>query len=216
MAISAVGSLASANGTALTTLSVTSTAAGQMIALATLIISTARTVSSVSGHGATWLFGTRLVTAAANVTIELWYGEVLTPGTSNVTVTYNSAITGIFAIYDARVFDGGYGARGIWTLDKVGQQDNAAATTCAFPTLVPSGVNELYVGHGYGDSVALSGTGGTAGYTMTVDGSDNLYIYNTAISASTSPVSGATSSQSSHSTGALFTARPPGGLFLPF
>lgn len=209
MAITAVGSPTTTNGTAITTQSFTSTTAGNLIVFGTLITNSSRTVTAVSGHGAVWTLGTRLSAAAVGVTIELWIGEVVTPGTSNITVTWSASVAGVFVAFDSLAFDAGLGANTVWAVDKSGGQDNASATTCAFPTLVPAGTGELYVGLGFGDAAALNASGGTAGYTMTLDVSDNLYIYNPSISASTSPVSGTTTAQTSHSIALLISAGLP-------
>lgn len=210
MAISAVGSPTTTNGTAITTQSFTSSTAGDLLAFATLVTNSGRTVTAVAGHGAAWTLGVRLATAAVGVTVELWTGMVVTPGTSNITVTWSASVAAMFVAFDTQAFTAGLGANTVWAVDKSGSQDNATATTCAFPSLTPFGSGELYVGFGYGDAGPLLTAGGTAGYAMTRDISDNMYISSTvADTATQSPASGPTTTQTSHSIALLISAGLP-------
>lgn len=209
MAISTAGTFTSGSGTAATTLSFTSSAAGDLIVLSSLILSGTKTISSVAGHGATWLVGTRLSTTVGGATsVELWYGKVLTPGTANITITWGGGNAGLFTVYDAMGYTAGLDTRTVWALDVAGGQQNAAATTIAYPPLAPAGTGELYVGHAFGESIAVA-AGSTPGFTYNLDSANNQYIYSTSVNASTSPTSGTTASQASAAIGVLISAGAP-------
>lgn len=211
MTIAPVGTTTTTNGTAITTIGFASVAAGQLITLSTLIISVARTVSAVSFTGtSTWQFGTRLATAAVGVTVEQWVGKVITPATANITVTWSASTAGMFTNFDAIAFDAGLGADTVWAIDKVGGVDNTAATAVVYPSLTPIAAGECYVGHAYGDSAALIGSGPTSGYTYFRDLSDNEIVYNPNCDGNAqAPVGPTTASQTSHAIAMLLSAGLP-------
>jgi hypothetical protein len=209
MTIAPVGTLTTSSGSGLTTLGFTSVNDGAVIAIASLIISTARTITGITGHGATFLSGPVLTTAGSGVSIELWYGKITAPQTQDITVTWSSSTAGIFTGYDALEFNAGLGRDTIWSKIEQGGQDNPSATTVAYPTLGASSSGYLYAGHAYGDMVALDQPGSTPGFTYVQDSADNQYIYNPSISGSVSPTSGVTSAQSSHAIGLVLSASRP-------
>jgi hypothetical protein len=209
MTIAPVGTLATTQGTGGTTLGFTSVNDGAVIVFSSLIISTARTISSISGHGATFLPGPVLTTVGSGLSIELWYGKITAPQTQNLTVTWSASAAGIFTAYDALEFNAGLGRDTIWSKVEQGGQDNASATTVAYPTLGTGSSGYAYIGHAYGDAVALNQAGATTGFTYVTDSADNQYIYNPSISGSVSPVSGATSAQTSHAIGLVLSASRP-------
>lgn len=227
MAITPRGStLAGAQGTALASLTFDSTAnsgaAGDLIVFAALVGNSGKAISSIAGHGATWLAGPRLSVVSNGTAIEMWMGEVVTAGNTAITPTWGGGNAGIFCEYVAFAYNGGFGVNTTWAIDTpTGAQDNAANTKVTYPTLTPDGVDELYVGFSYGELVALNSTSTTAGFTgFAPTVADNGYIHNPDVDAVVSPVSGSFASQITHSIAMLITATgPPAsttGLFLPF
>lgn len=216
MPISGVGTFTSTSGTAITTKSTTTVNAGDLVTFTSLVNSSARTISSISGGTAdvggwsplaTWVLG--------GTGIEMWQARVGTPGTATITVTWNTSVAGLFVGYTDRSFTAGLGPNTVWAADVAGSgQSNSAATTCAYPPKTPTAAGRLYAGYGFGSSLDLV-AGSTSGYTYHIDSFGNCFIWNPSISALTSPTSGTTASQTSASIGVLISASPPPGGWVP-
>lgn len=207
--ISAVGSqVSSGNVTLPTTFNVSPNAVGNMIALATLFAGSAD-ASAVSGGNCTW---TKVTASAFNSTLstilDLWIGVATNTGSSPITVT-TSATSAVFTYQEFTV--GGPGST--WSVDSVqsgSTNSTGSSTSETFPTLVPTGANELYWGYGYG------GTAGsvTSGYTLQIGSTVFSFIYDTSVSGSQTPV--VTQSSSAYQTcGALIIGNGPGSLPFP-
>lgn len=209
MAISAVGSLTttSPSGGATTVKSVTTTTAGNLLILYTLVLNGARTITSVAGGTADGGGWTKLGSQNSGAEIiEIWWAKVGTPGTANITVTWNSSTAGMFLIHGNREFTNGTGASTIWQVDGTGSgQTNASATTAAYPPKTPSAAGRLYVGYagGLGGQPLVSAGGTPAGFTFQIDTFDNAFAYNPNVSALVSPATGPGNAQTSYSVGGL-------------
>jgi hypothetical protein len=202
--ITAVGSLASKNGTDVTTLSVVPANVGDVLVLGVKVSSSTITASSVSGGGAsTW---TKLSQHSADgVDTELWMGPVVTTGPATVSVTFSASVTSVGTELVAQEFSSGLGSSTTWALDKAGSQTNASSTTVGLPSLTPAKSGELYVGYAW---VLQEGeTGSTAGVTYDiVPTSDNVFLYDPTTSATLAPAATQTPAGTSVSVGALLTA----------
>lgn len=92
-AVSSVGSLQQTNGYGSTTLSVSPQNIGDAFVLAVEVHDNTKSITSVSGGGATWQHLSSGVGNAHDV--ELWLGTITTTGSSTITVTFNASISGI-------------------------------------------------------------------------------------------------------------------------
>lgn len=216
MPIAPVGTYVSSNGTGLTTQAVTTATEGDMVALHALILNGTNTIDSIAGGTADGDGWERAGNFSQGGTgIEIWYATVgSSPGASTITVTWTNSPASTFIGYGAQPFSNGTGAGTTWALDGTGSgQSNGSATTCAYPPKTPAGQDRLYLGYGYGDQFAL--VAGAAPYTYRIDSIDNCFLFNPDVDALTSPATGATTAQTSHSLGVLMTATggepPPSG-----
>jgi hypothetical protein len=124
--ISAVGSLQQAEGTGISTLSVSPVNVGDALVLAAKVKDVSVTISSVSGGGATWQ---KLTNAGSNPDVELWLGTVTTTGSSTITVSYSGSVTSDAIELDAQEYTNGTGASTTWTKDVVGSSNNTSSST---------------------------------------------------------------------------------------
>ncbi len=210
--------------TAGTTLPFTTCALGNCVIAAFGNAVTGSTVvpSAVSGGNcSTW---TQIGTPLHNATlgnISLWIGRnVNAVGDSPIVATWNGSVSGVGTEIYAKEFSAGYGANTVWTIDTTASKTNTSASTITYPTLVPTGTNELYFGYAVPNSAsAASASGTTAGYAYTnmVD----QVVWNPAISASTAPTGPISSAAISIAiAGLIKVAQAPGpiesgGLIIP-
>ena len=125
--ISAVGSLATADASGLTTMSVKPQTAGDLLVLSAMVATTGFTVSSVSGGGVTtWTKAVGLA-GSAGIDEEIWYGRVATTGSSTITVTWSGSIAGHIGEYSAQEFTAGQGSG--WATDTTGTLSNGSSPT---------------------------------------------------------------------------------------
>jgi RHS repeat-associated protein len=201
--ISTVGSLQQAEGTGISTLSVSPVNVGDALVLAAKVKDVSVTIYSVSGGGATWQ---KLTNAGSNPDIELWLGTVTTAGSSTITVSYSGSVTSDAIELDAQEYTNGTGSSTTWTKDVVGSSNNtSSSTTVTFPTLTPSASHELYVGFARVPNTGLAGS--TSGFTYDVtEPNANLYIYNPNVSSAVSPTGAETPAGTSIAVGALIAA----------
>jgi hypothetical protein len=130
-------------------------------------------------------------------TVALWMGVVTTAGAATVSATI--AGTSFVNMYVAQQFTGGT----VWSVDHAGSRSNASSLVLAWPTLVASSVDELYVG------CAVSGDGHvpgsqTAGYV--IPSTYATFLYNPGVSGSQSPSCGIPAKALSWTVGALISA----------
>src|ERR1035437_1560669 len=174
MAITAVGSTASATGTALKTLAVSPTAIGDVLVLGVACASTTVHISAVSGGGVTtW---TKLILANPGSTegdSELWFGPITTTGAATITITTtaSSSIT-LFA----RQYNGPGGV-GTWATDGAGAASTSTSTASSgnYPSVTPANSGELYVGLANLPAGSLGGS--TANFTY-ANQSFAQFVYN--------------------------------------
>jgi hypothetical protein len=171
--------------------------------------------SSLSGGGCTgWTqLGTTFTdtNGSGASSHQWWIGKVTATGAATATVTYSGTVTTLYIELNAQEFTAGAGA--VWAADGTGAGYNSATSsaTIPYPTLVPAGTGELYVGYAYINSASGNG-GSTTGYTyQTLGTSGDQFIYNTSIGASTSPTGAATATTYVNSHAILVTASLPGG-----
>lgn len=207
----------------LKTLSVTPSAVGSLMVLATSAGSN-NGVTAVSGGGCpasgsglpgAWQRIAGPISSATPWKIELWMGTVTTAGASTITITLVSTSTNRL---NCKEFLAG-GAGTTWSQDGAGgTASNTTSTNVTFPALTPSGENRLYVGFGLNGSGTTSGE--TAGYTAELDPGTNPYIYNPDVANSVqNPHSVQSPGAVSITIGALIKADNPAvnpGKFLPF
>ena len=168
MSITAVGSLAVGNP-----IPVSPTALGDVM-VAFFAVDCTISVShilSVSGGGVTtWDELTPSSTTGENYT-RMWWGVITTTGSSTITPTYDDTAYLSYVAYAAQQFTSS--VPGTWTADSVyGVADDFTTlgpSTGNYPSVIPTGSHELYVGAG----IFLLGTdaGATTGFTYTAFGS---------------------------------------------
>lgn len=180
MAITVVGGLDSATGTALTSLTLTaSCSVGSVRVFRSKANSTTISPSSLSGGNVTtWTQGAgpsndNQGTVARH---SIWYGTCTSAGTTAITVTWSASITGIATDLDCQTFDAGNTAT-TWARDgsALAIVNNASSTTITYPSGTAAGTGELYVGY------ARASTGGAygnpTGGTSRTDANGNPAIY---------------------------------------
>ena len=154
--ITPVGSAANASGTALKTLAVSPTAAGDVLVLEVGNPSTTQ-VTAVSGGGvATWV---KVVdsNSATPADVSLWFGTITSVGAATITIT--SAAAGVITFHCQQFTAGGPVA---WSMDTVTLTASGTSTSGNYPSVSPSSAGELFIGA----SNAAGGWGGsTTGFT---------------------------------------------------
>jgi len=201
MTISLSGSLSDGNNMGVTSLSVASPVVGNMRILISGLNATT-TISSVSGGGVgTWNF--KQASGATNGTrIELWWGQITSTGSSTISVTYSSSISGVFNELISQMVSTTTSSP-TWICDKSNTTTSSNSSTIAYPTLAPTSGTELYWGYAY-----VSGTGSngsTSGFTYgTTSFFSSPYCYNTSVTGSVSPTASQAPSGFYDSVGALF------------
>lgn len=227
MAISAVGTIASAAASGKTTQAVTTTTLGNCLICAVgLGTTTTISVATMSGGGCnasgSGLYGawTRIAGpfdgGNTSSDIEIWMGAVTTTGSGTITITGSASISGITNRMVVREFTAGLGLRTRWLLDSAGSLTNSTSTTITFPTLVASFSAELYIGWGIAGTTA-STSGATSGYTVQLDPNNNPFMWNASVSGSQSPTCAQSPTGLSNVVAAMIYATPYSpGLFLPF
>jgi RHS repeat-associated protein len=201
--IAAVGSLAQAEGTGISTLSVSPVNVGDAFVLAAKVKDTTVTISSISGGGATWQ---KLTNAGSNPDVELWLGTITSTGSSTITVTYTGSVSADAIELDAQEYTNGTGSTTTWSQDVVGSSNNTgSSTTVTFPTLTPSATHELYVG--FARTPNMGSAGYTSGFTYDITSPNtNIYIYDSNVSTSVSPTAVEGPAGTSIAVGALITS----------
>lgn len=195
-----------ASGNAISTLSVSPAAVGNLMVLFSSPNSSA-SIATVSGGGvSTWTKVTGITSGSGSATssIEMWRGQVTTTGAGTITVSFNSP-SGNPNELAAMEFTTG-SSTGSWVVDASNAQYNSASsTTVAYPTLSPQSTKDLYVG--YASAQSAMSAGATTGFTY-IAGSltSREGAYNNAVSASVSPTATQTSAGTSISVGALIAA----------
>lgn len=216
MAITVVGSLDSATGTALTTLTLTATAAvGDVRVLVTVLGSSTINVSSISGGNATSWTRVAGPTNDTNGTIkrhEMWIGTVAngnTSGHETITITWASSTAGLATDLDCRTFSNSNTAT-TWARDgsQSGFNNNASAATITYPSLTAAGSGELYVGHARVPSGGSFGTPTGGGFTWVTntDANGNPVIYSVSTGSGTVAPTQSTTASVSHAIGVLLIA----------
>ncbi len=208
--ISAVGSLAKNSGSGTTTLSVTPQHVGDAFVLSTMVVNSGVTVSSVSGGGATWSKLTNMSSTSGGIEEELWLGTITTTGSSTITVTYSSSVSGDSSELNAQEFESSTGTSTTWAKDVAGTSNNTtSSTTVAFPSLTPTGTAELYAG--FANVANTGGSGSNSGFTYDLSEYYNPFIFNPSISATVAPSATQSPAGTSEAIGALITATGSGG-----
>jgi hypothetical protein len=140
--------------------------------------------SSLSGAGCTWsqMSVTNTFSAAFVGTGQIFVGQVTSPGAGTITVNFPSSSSQNVRI-NAQEFGS---ASGLLTLDKQSHLDSTGTNT--WPTLTPSGTDELYFG--YCEDQASSAAGSTSGFVYEIDGNGNATGYCLSVNAAYTPVWG--------------------------
>jgi hypothetical protein len=202
--ISAVGTLTSTQGSAITTLAVTPQNLGDVLVVFAQVGSTTPKVSSIAGGGvATWTKGQQFA-GSVGADEEIWFGKVTTTGASTITFTWSSSITGHTAEYGAQEFSAGLGASTVWALDKSGTLNNASSTAVSFPSLTPAGSGELYFGYAVPANTASAGT--TSGFSYATTAEANVTTSDTNVSGAVTPAAAQSPAGISSAIGVLLSA----------
>ncbi len=200
-AITAVGSLVSAHGVALTTLAVSPKTVGDVMVVG--IMGQTLSVSSISGGGVTtWKKAAQFQGAEGN-DVELWYGTVTSTGASTITFSWSGTLAGGIE-YSAQEYTAGLGSATVWAADKTGTVNGASSTSVPFPSLTATGSGELYVGFSVVANTA--GTGSTTGFTYDVTSDGNALTYDTNVSGTVAPTATQSPAGTSSAVGLLLTA----------
>ncbi|MGW2206769.1 hypothetical protein [Streptomyces sp. NPDC001774] len=176
--------------------------------LKTDLNSTSISITSISGGGVTtWAKAVGPFASNSPANQELWWGQATATGSSTMTVTWSSSVSGIGTTLCAQQFAPGIGSP-VWGVDASGTFTTASSSTVTYPTLAPTGGAEmLYVGGSY---AGVGGTtGSTPGYVYQNDSNGDAFIYHTGITASTSPTSSQGGASYSDTVAALFYNTPP-------
>jgi hypothetical protein len=219
MAITAVGSLDSATGTALTTLALavgSACAVGDVRVFYAKVNSNTITVSSLSGGDVTtWHKGPSYNDNAGTVGHhEMWWGIATAAGHTTITVTWSSTPTGLGTDLDCRTFSNGNTST-TWTLDSSNTRDNAASTTITYASITAAGTGELACYHARCPSGGSYGTPSGGGTWVTAtDANGNPYIYSLSVGSGAIAPTQTTTSTDSHTIGLLLIASV-GGASLP-
>ncbi|HLN42312.1 MAG TPA: IPT/TIG domain-containing protein, partial [Acidimicrobiales bacterium] len=204
VAITAVGTFTSGEGSGLTTLPVSPKTAGDVLAVFAKASATGPTVTSISGGGvSTWTKAVRF-NGSIGGDEELWYGKITTTGASTVTFTWSSSVASDFDEYGAQEFSSGLGASTVWATDKTGTLNGVSSTSVPLPSLTSSGIGELYFGYSLVANNAAAGT--TLGFTYAVTAEVNAVAYDTNVSGAVSPVATQSPAGTSSAVGMLLSA----------
>ena len=185
--ISAVGSWASTNGTALTTLSFTPQAVGDLVVFQAMSHApSSNPITNVSAPGITFSKALSYYSVTTPRALDIWTGRVTATGSTTITVTWQSSISGIFDELDAQEFASSLGSLTVWSVDgnqAAGQEGTTGPATA--PTLTASGSNELY--YAFFVLQGTTGSGSGSGFTFSVNSDGNVMGYDTNFSGSAAP-----------------------------
>ena len=199
--ITAVGSLVSAHGVALTTLAVSPKTVGDVMVVG--IMGQTLSVSSISGGGVTtWKKAAQFQGAEGN-DVELWYGTVTSTGASTITFSWSGTLSNGIE-YSAQEYTAGLGSATVWAADKTGTVNGASSTSVPFPSLTATGSGELYVGFSVVANTAS--TGSTTGFTYDVTSDGNALTYDTNVSGTVAPTATQSPAGTSSAVGLLLSA----------
>ena len=200
--ISAVGSFTSKTGS-ITTMAVTTQHLGDVFVVFAQRAS-GTTLTAVSGGGVTTWHKAVQFTGSVGADDELWYGTITSTGSSTITFTWSTSITGHTAEYGAQEFTAGLGASTVWSLDKTDTLNGASGTSIPFPSLTPAGTGELYFGYTVPNDTAVAGS--TTGFAYTVTPEDNIATYDTTVSGTVAPTASQSPASTSSSVALLLAA----------
>ncbi len=182
--ISAVGTLQQNLSSGTTTLAVDPQHVGDALVLAAAINSAA-TITAVSGGGATWTPLETTAPESAYGMTQLWLGTVTTTGSSTITVTYSTSVTGVWIDLSAQEYTNGTGSSTVWSEDTSGYQNpSSSSTSIALPSLSATSSGELYVGMAFTGGTPSAGS--TSGFTYDTP-SYGLFVYNPSSSGTVAP-----------------------------
>ncbi|WP_027947223.1 hypothetical protein [Amycolatopsis taiwanensis] len=185
MAIIPVGSLVSASGSGLSSLTVTPTAVGNAIILAVDVLSDYISSTQVTGGNCTWtrLYGP--VIDDVPILYDLWLGVATSTGPATVQLGFSGNVGGIWVETVASQFRSSRGPAASWTLDTATLQLNADSTEVPFPALTPAGPGELYWGYAVVDNTGEPGD--SAGWTFQLADTNNIVAFKTWVGAGDAP-----------------------------
>ena len=221
----AVGSLDSATGTALTSLTLTAAASLGAIRICHFKWASAtQTVATVSGGNCpasgsgtpgAWALAVAYYDNGSTVNRhEIWYGTVTNANATqkeSISWTSSGSLTGLGTDLSNRTFDWGNTAI-IWKHDSAagtGTRNNTSSTTITYPSVTALHGSEVAVykarapsGSGYG------APGGTpaSGWVTATDANGNPYIYNLSVGSGTVAPTQTSAATTSNTIGALFIA----------
>ena len=207
MAITAVGSTWQVRAANVRTLSVSPTALGDCIVLSIKINPNTLVVRGVAGGGVTtWtrIAGPYSYTSPGTHVLELWLGQVTATGSATITVDADNG--GATDDLMAQQFTAGSGVA--WSLDDAQSgnlYNSTSSATVNCPTLTATLVGELYFARAICSQMGLT-SGQTAGYTVVLDGNNNILMWNPNVSGSQSPIAKQSASGTSRVLAALVQA----------
>lgn len=217
MTITAVGAGWQTGGTGISTLAVTPTGAGDLMAFAVNSENTPSPATAVSGGGVTtWHRGTSYLDTSVNAYLDVWWGILTAAGASTVTVTGLPGTTE-FTVLWAQEFNEG-NAGWLWSLVAAGLPGGSSGPSLgsglpvSWPVLTAAGASDyLYVGNGLSVFGTLN-AGSSPGYTYPFTGfSSNRPVYNPAFTGTGGPTSTQTNTGAYDTVGILIGSAPPAG-----
>lgn len=164
--------------------SITPSAVGDMLFLAIGNGSNSTiVVNSVSSSNATWTqLGTN-TDSLGRFTTSVFLGTSTSTSAGALTLTWSGTAPGVILITCSEF----HSTVGAWSVDTSANLNNTGGTA-TWPTLTPTGVNELYVGYALDTGTSSNGT--TSGYTYLSTNGGNSFAFNPAVSAASHPVWG--------------------------
>jgi hypothetical protein len=182
-AITSVGGLYSNEGIGYTTLPVSPSATGNVLAGTVLGSPTSfGDVLTMSGGGVTTWNITQLA-GQQSTDLYVFWGIITSTGASTITFTWTPGtyVAATIYKYNCREFNT-TATGGAWSLSTSGSYESTASTA-TFPTLSGTGV---YFGWGYVES-ADAGGGSTTGFIYDLTQSQDFYLFNPNVSGSVTP-----------------------------
>jgi hypothetical protein len=185
MAITPVGTLVSASGNGLSSLTITPAAVGNAIILAVDVLSDTVSSTQVMGGNCTWtrLYGP--VIDDVPILYDLWLGVATSTGPATVRLGFDGDVSGTMVEAVASQFTSSRGPAASWQRDTATLQLNPDSTDVPFPPLTPAGPAELYWGYAVLDNTGEAGA--DPGWTFEISNDNNVVAYKSWISAGEAP-----------------------------
>jgi len=196
----------SGEASGVTSLTVVSQHVGDLLIFSSQIHSQSITVTGVASTGTgttgTWNLAQRYVdTTNGVITEEVWWAVVTATGSTTITATYSSSITGLSngpeLVVDS--FTATTPAGSVWSVVAGNGAAGASTSAITFPSVTTgTATSELY--WGYAESTQTAAVGSSSGFAYKTTGAGNLITSDVALGASTAYFPTATETAGSNNT----------------